>query len=293
VQRYQITHLTTYEYSAPVAVSRHACHLTPRESPSQRLERHGLAIAPAPAEQFSRTDYFGNRQVHFQIEEPHTEMSVAATSSVTVTGPQANPHGGPTCREVRELLRSDFARETLDACMMASPTALTPADDAVAAFAAEFITDDLPYLDCALALSGAIFHGFEFDPGATDLSTPVSTTLRDRRGVCQDFAHLMLACLRAYGMPARYASGYILTQPPPGKPRLQGADASHAWAGVYVPGTGWVDLDPTNNLVCGEGHVTVATGRDFADVSPLRGAVVGGGHQEIAIEVTVAPEGEG
>lgn len=174
---------------------------------------------------------------------------------------------------------------------MASPTALTPAVDSVFAFADEFLGADRPYLGAAMELSSAIFRTFEFDPGATDVSTPVDDTLRMKKGVCQDFAHLMLACLRAHGLPARYVSGYILTQPPPGKPKLQGADASHAWTSVFVPGTGWVDLDPTNNLVCGDEHITVAVGRDYADVSPLRGAVVGGGEQEITIEVTMEPAG--
>ncbi|HUF61777.1 MAG TPA: transglutaminase family protein [Verrucomicrobiales bacterium] len=294
--RYHIIHRTAYKYSMPVAISRHSGYLKPRSSSRQAIDSFSIAIEPAPAEQHERKDYFGNTQLHFQIEEPHTGLIITAESRVTVAPPDRlppPPASAPlTCRDVREALRKDTSTDSLSAAQMACRSSLTAFTDPIDDFAAPFFPGDRSYYECASDLCAAIHQQFEFDPHATDLSTPVTEVLRLRRGVCQDFAHLMLSCLRSQYLPARYVSGYILTLPPPGQSRLQGADASHAWVGIHLPGHGWIDLDPTNNLLCGDGHVTVAIGRDYADISPLRGAVIGGGTQKVKIEVTMTPEEE-
>ncbi len=296
MRRYHITHRTVYKYSMPVAISRHSGYLKPRLSPRQEIDSFFIAIEPSPAEQFERRDFFGNTQLHFQIEAPHAELTITAESRVAVGPPDPlspeSPSASLTCREVRKSLRKDTSKDSLSAAQMAYPSSLTAFTDSIEDFAEPFFHDDRSFFEGASELCAVIHQQFQFDPHATDLSTPVDEVLRLRRGVCQDFAHLMLSCFRSQELPARYVSGYILTAPPPGQPRLQGADASHAWVGVYLPGHGWIDLDPTNNLLCGDEHVTVAMGRDYADVSPLRGAVIGGGTQKVRIQVTMAPEEE-
>lgn len=287
---YQLTHVTRYSYSMPVAVSRHAGYLRPRVTPRQVVEHYALTISPPPTEKLERVDYFGNTQVQFQIEERHEELRVTAESLVCVdTEVSPFPEAPVTCEEVRRQLGADSGRETLHACLMASPSSFTKCGETLGAFAGEFLVPGRPYLEAAIALNTAIHENIEFDPEATDVSTPADEVFLHRRGVCQDFAHLMLACLRSRRLPARYVSGYILTHPPEGQPRLQGADASHAWVSVWIPGQGWIDLDPTNNMSCRDEHITVACGRDYADVNPLRGAVTGGGEQQIHVAVTMMP----
>ena len=201
----------------------------------------------------------------------------------------ADAAAGITCGELREHLRTRTDRASLLAVQMSSNGAKTFSNGAVEKFARKFSPDERPFLEAVLELNTTIFNDFQFDSEATDVSTPIDEILRLRSGVCQDFAHLMLASIRSRGLPGRYVSGYILTHPPEGEPRLQGADATHAWVSVFEPDLGWLDLDPTNNLICADEHIVVATGRDFADVSPLRGAVTGGGTQDIDIAVTVMP----
>lgn len=294
MREYQITHETHYGYSMPVAFSRHAAYFRPLEGARQKLFSYRHEISPPTSEEFERRDYFGNSQLQFQIETLHDEMSIRVESRVAVEAqaPIGDPAATITCGELRERLRTETDRESLLAVQMSSNGSKTHSGGGVGKFARSYFPDERPFLEAALDLNAAIFNGFQFDADATDNSTPVDEVLRLRRGVCQDFAHLMLSSIRTLRLPARYVSGYILTNPPEGKPRLQGADASHAWVGVFVPGLGWVDLDPTNNLVCADEHVVVATGRDFDDVSPLRGAVTGGGAQEINIAVTVMPVDE-
>lgn len=291
MREFEITHETHYRYSMPVVFSRHRAYLSPLANERQKVHAYSHQISPATSEEFQRTDYFGNSQLHFQIETRHDALAIVAKSRIGVTPqpPVSNPESSITCGELRRHLHSCTDAESLRAVQMSTPSEQTVSAGAVAEFAAPFFPDDRPFLAAALDLNAAIFNDFKFDPEATDVSTPVDEVLRLRGGVCQDFAHLMLASLRALRLPARYVSGYILTHPPEGKPRMLGADASHAWVSVCVPGTGWIDLDPTNNLVVSDEHITVSTGRDFDDVSPVRGAVTGGGSQSIRIAVTVMP----
>ena len=291
MREYEITHETHYKYSAPVAFSHLRAYLRPLSSYRQKILSYSQTILPLTSETTERTDYFGNRQLHFQIETRHEELNVTSRSRVQVT-PQpdiGDPSTTITCGDLREYLSTETDSDTLLAVQMSSASTQTPASDAIRQFAAPFFADDRPFLQAALSLNAAIYSEFQFDNEATDISTPVDEVLRLRKGVCQDFAHLMLATIRTMRLPARYVSGYILTNPPKGKPRLLGADASHAWVSIYVPAIGWVDLDPTNNLVTADQHITVATGRDYDDVSPIRGAVTGGGSQTIKIAVTVMP----
>jgi transglutaminase-like putative cysteine protease len=290
---YHIHHRTTYRYRASVAVSHHSAHLRPLNGEGQECSDFSLTISPEPDDLTARLDYFGNLVHHFSIQEAHGQLVVDSRSVVTVAARETPlPELSPTCAEVREVLRTRFDEESLHALQFCFPSTAVPVAETIEEFALPFFPDDKPFLEAALDLAAHLHKTFRFDPKATDVTTPVEAFLELRRGVCQDFAHLMLACLRCADLPGAYVSGYILTQPPPGKPRLVGADASHAWVSIFLPGQGWIDLDPTNNLVCGDQHVTVARGRDYTDVSLLRGAVTGGGPHEIGIEVTMTPEGE-
>ena len=291
MREYEITHITRYTYSMPVAFSRHAAYFHPIESMRQRVFHYEHMISPVTTDEFERVDYFGNTQLQFQIETRHEELVTEVVSRVGVEAraPLGDTSKSITCGELRKRLAEETDRESLLAVQMSGNGAKTHSSGAVKQFASDLFPDDRPFIEAAIDLNTRIFTEFKFDNKATTVSTPVDEILRLRRGVCQDFAHLMLAAIRSMYLPARYVSGYILTHPPEGKPRLQGADASHAWVSVFVPEMGWIDLDPTNNLVCGDEHVLVATGRDYDDVCPLRGAVTGGGTQKISISVTVMP----
>lgn len=291
---YQLKHRTTYHYSIPVAVSRHMGYLKPAANQTQGVDEYELVIVPAPTERIERTDYFGNTQVQFQIEESHEVLTVTAKSKVRVAPRPRGPlQSRRTCQDVRQILGADTSKPVLSACLMASPSHYTHPGKEVEAFASDYLRPGTGFLQAAVALNEAIHERFEFDPTVTDVGTRADEVFQHQRGVCQDFAHLMLACFRSQRLPARYVSGYILTHPPEGERRLEGADASHAWVSVWVPDLGWVDLDPTNNMLCGEEHITVACGRDYADVNPLRGAVTGGGSQQVEIGVTMTPLEEG
>lgn len=289
--KYNVLHETVYGYESPVVLSQQLLHLTPRVLDFQTLIRHSIAIDPAPAETHARDDYFGNPVTQILLAAPHGKLWVSADSQVEVT-PRPAPGGGDAWEEVRDRLRRAGGTQ-LEAVqfMFESPHVELFRD--LAAYAEPSFARGRNLLEAVLDLTRRIHGDFTFDPKATSVSTPLREVLGKRRGVCQDFAHFMIGCLRTLGIPARYISGYILTTPPPGKPRLVGADASHAWVSVYCGGAGenagWVDLDPTNNVVVGDGHVTLAWGRDFSDVTPMRGVILGGGEQDLEVRVTVTP----
>ena len=287
--RYQVIHETVYSYESPVVLSQQLLHLTPRVLDFQTLVQHRIAIEPAPAETHVRDDYFGNPVTQILLAAPHGKLSVSAESQVDVT-PRAMPEGSDPWEEVRDGLRRGGGTllETSQ-FMLESPHVEMLRDRA--AYAEPSFPPGRRLLEATLDLTRRIHADFTFDPKATSVSTPLREVLARRRGVCQDYAHLMTGCLRMLGIPARYVSGYIRTTPPPGKPRLVGADASHAWVSVYCgAGPGWVDVDPTNNMLVGDGHVTLAWGRDFSDVTPMRGVILGGGEQELEVRVTVTPQ---
>jgi transglutaminase-like putative cysteine protease len=285
----RVVHRTAYRYGDAASTSHHEAHLAPRDGEGQRTISHDLQIAPHPSVRRERMDYFGNRAVHFSIREAHRSLEVIATSVVELdrlTSPLLS--ASPAWELVRERVRSDRRRDVLDAYAFTFESTHVKNSPALRDYAAPSFREGRPVLEVVRDLTTRIHADFTYDLEATDVSTPVSEVLRRRRGVCQDFAHLQIGCLRAFGLPGRYVSGYLLTRPPPGRPRLVGADASHAWIGTFVPDFGWVDFDPTNDLLPSDEHVTVAHGRDFADVPPVKGVILGGGKHEVQVSVDVA-----
>ena len=289
---YRIEHETRYAYTSGVSTSQHVAYLAPRELPHQRVRQHELVIDPPPASCVQRVDYFGNTVSQFTILTPYDELSVIARSLVDVCAPDppAVPSDSAPWETVREALL--YARsapfQAASEFSYASPyAAVTPE---LAEFARDSFAPTQSIVEGAIHLMHRIHEQFVFDPEATTIATPVTRVLADRRGVCQDFAHLQIACLRSLGLAARYVSGYLLTEPPPGQPRLVGADASHAWLSAWCPRLGWIDLDLTNDVVPSHRHVTVAWGRDYGDVCPLRGVMLGGRDHTLHVSVSVTPE---
>jgi transglutaminase-like putative cysteine protease len=286
----KVVHRTTYLYGESVTTSHHEARVTPRDTVNQRMLTHELMIAPSPEARRRRFDYFGNRTVHFSLSEPHRTLEVVAESTVEVAALRPLVlEASPAWESVRDRLRSDHKRDTLDAYAMSLESDHVALSPVLRDYAARSFPAGRPMLDAVRDLIGRIHADFTYDARATEVSTPLDQVMRLRRGVCQDFAHLGIGCLRAQGLAARYVSGYLLTHPPPGKPKLIGADASHAWFAAFVPEHGWVDFDPTNDLLPSDEHVTVAFGRDFADVTPIRGVILGGGQHRIDVSVDVNP----
>jgi transglutaminase-like putative cysteine protease len=280
---YQVVHTTRYEYSEAVSVSHHLARVKPREFPGQECLAHDLRIDPTPAVVRSHRDYFGNTVTFFIVERAHSELTVRSTSTVKVHARQRPASRiTPRWEEAR-----DFDGLPLDALECLFDSASIAVSDAVAGYAHLSFPPRRPLLEAVEDLMRRIHADFTFDPKATTVTTPLRDVLSLRRGVCQDFARLAIACLRSYGLAARYVSGYLETLPPPGAPRLAGVDASHAWLAVYCPGLGWVDADPTNDMFPSTTHVTLAWGRDYADVSPVRGVILGGGQHSLQVSVDV------
>ena len=291
--RYTVEHETRYSYTAPVSQSWQLGRLTPRTLPWQRLVAHSLQIDPPPDERHEATDSFGNSISHFGLHGAHRRLRVLMHCQVEVSDrPPVDPNAAMTVDQARESVRrrQDNA-EDLSAARMAEPTQLVPLSEAARLYAAASLQPDRSWIEALTDLTHRIHDDFEFDAGATTVSTSVDEVLQHRRGVCQDFAHLMLACLRGHGLSARYVSGYLLTDPPPGMPRLMGVDASHAWVAAYLPGHGWIEFDPTNDQLADRRYITLAWGADFADVVPLRGVILGGGMmQGMDVSVSVIPQ---
>lgn len=291
---YRIRHRTAYRYGSQVLVSQNLLHLTPRETLNQRCLESSILILPSPAvAPSSRTDIFGNIVQNFDLDIPHKRFEVTSTSRVAVLPPSVpDPDATPAWDAVPETMPTalDPEHHLLHACSArVEPQWLAMAirDYAAASFPA-----GRPLLAAGLDLTQRMFRDFAYAPGTTTVSTPLSTVLRTRRGVCQDFARLLIAAFRSMGLPAGYVSGYLVTEPPKGQARLVGADQSHAWVRLHVPGWGWVDLDPTNGVLAGQGHITVAWGRGFRDVVPVKGVITGGGEHDLKVEVDVIPEAE-
>ena len=287
---YRVVHVTEYAYTDPVATSHHLLHLAPRDTDRQVCRSEHLSVTPVPSLLAERLDHFGNRTTYFEVQEPHRQLIVESRRDVELLPLPAPPaNGGPAWEAVRDLVRQPSNAALLDACEMTYPSPFVRISDDVLAFARPSFPAGRPLLDAVADLTRRIYEDLAYDQAATNVSTPVDEVLRLRRGVCQDFTHLEIACLRAMGLPARYVSGYLVTEPVPGKPRLIGADASHAWLAVYCPDAGWVPTDPTNDVVPDRRHITVAWGRDFGDVTPMRGVIVGGSRHDLRVSVDVSP----
>ena len=291
-ERYSVQHETRYAYTAPVSQSWQLARLTPRMLPWQRLLSHSLQIDPPADERRDELDSFGNTVTHFGLHGAHRMLRVQMDCLVEVTArPDVIDQGleSSSWEAVRDAIRREPQQDDLVPASMCEPTPLVPLSDAARHYASKSFGRGRPWLDAVSELVRRIHNDFVFLPGATTVSTSVDEVLYQRSGVCQDFAHLMLACLRGLGLPARYVSGYLLTNPPPGMARLMGVDASHAWVAAYSPEHGWVEFDPTNNQFADERYITLTWGADFADVVPLRGVIYGGGEQIMDVEVSVMP----
>ena len=293
-----VTHETRYDYAHAVEQAHHIAHMRPLSSATQQLLSHTLAVLPEPAALTHSVDSYGQQRVYFELAVPHAELVVTAQSVVIthalppeltgkldrVTVPDSLPW-----EAVAEHMQYRAEQAFDDAREFAQASPLAPIHATFAKYAADVSGKSQPVYELAKALCQRIHKEFKYTPEATDASTPPLAAFAIKKGVCQDFAQVMIAGLRSIGLAARYVSGYLLTEPPPGRPRLIGADASHAWVSVYCPKSGWLDFDPTNNCLAGESHVKLAYGRDYGDVPPLRGVIRGGGEHTLAVAVTVAP----
>lgn len=286
---YEIRHRTVYTYSEPVTICYNKAHLKPRELSRQHLDSFSIAVTPAPAFVSSRLDYFGNHVTYFTVQEAHNELSVAVESEIELQPFQPPPLKETVSWEVaREMIHSDLTPRGLEAVEFTFDSKFAPREQTLSEFAQASFPSGRPILDGVDDLNRRIRRTFKYNPLSTTVSTPVLEVLKRREGVCQDFAHLMIGALRSLGLSARYVSGYLLTAPPPGKEKLVGVDASHAWVSVYIPPHGWIDFDPTNGKIPSDEHITLATGRDYGDVSPLRGVILGGGTQSLQVAVDVS-----
>ncbi|MEM8798642.1 MAG: transglutaminase family protein [Pseudomonadota bacterium] len=290
MKRYALSHRTRYQYSQPVSLSRHLLHLSPRPVPHQACRRHQLKISPPPSITSDGTDFFGNPIRYATFQDNHSRIDILAESLIDVQSrPTLDVNSTTPWEDVPQMIAGDLSIEGLGISQFCYASRMTIADTNLVADITRFFTPGRPVLEAAMDLMGHIFATYEYDGTATTVSTPVDEVIRIKRGVCQDFAHLQIACLRALGLAARYVSGYLLTHPPEGQEKLVGADASHAWLSLWVPEYGWVDLDPTNNIIPGDEHITLAWGRDYADVSPINGVIFGGGQHTVHVEVDVNP----
>lgn len=288
--KYRVTHTTEFVYEARVGLCYNEARLLPRVLPHQKVVSTTLEIQPQPHDYYERLDYFGNRTVYFSIQQPHDQLIVTA-NSVVETGPSKLPEesGGLTWEAARAQLSVERSADAIEASQFVLDSPNITVSDLLLEYAQPSFATGRPLLDAVHDLMQRIYQEFKYDPEFSTLATPLKDVLEHRSGVCQDFAHLAIGCLRSMGLAARYVSGYLETEPPPGKERLVGADASHAWFSVYLPGAGWLDFDPTNNQFPGERHITLAWGRDFADVTPLKGVAFGSGKHELKVAVDVLP----
>ena len=277
--RYRISHITEYDYTERVSQAYNLAYLVPRNTGRQSCTQNHIVVAPYPAFTQQREDYYGNTAYHFEIQAPHQTLKVSANSEVEVMSQNLamDLDIGVTCLQAWDALRGSTDTQTLLAREFLLDSPMIQLKENLREYAKSSFQHDRPLLSAVRELTSRIFHDFTYDPEFTTVATPLDEVLAHKRGVCQDFAHLEVGCLRAMGIPARYVSGYIETLPPPGQEKLIGADASHAWVAVYSPGEGWYEFDPTNDQVVGEQHIVTAWGRDYYDVTPVRGVIFGGG----------------
>jgi transglutaminase-like putative cysteine protease len=287
---YDVRHRTLIRYEQLVTEAHHVLHLVPRNSVRQRRIAAMLTVEPEPSQLTVNEDYFGNVMHHLTIQAPHQELLIEASSRVEISAPAepVNPGASPSWEGVASALASGEGKAIgAQQFIYGSPQIAIGPD--VREYARESFKPNRPLLEVALDLTERIFDEFEYQGGVSDISTPVAHVLEMRKGVCQDFAHVAIAALRSFGLAARYVSGYLLTRPPPGQPKLVGTDASHAWIAVWAGEQGWVDFDPTNGVMPREEHVTAGWGRDYSDVSPTNGFIVGGGAHQVSVGVDVSP----
>jgi transglutaminase-like putative cysteine protease len=291
---YKIVHRTSYKYKYPVSVGSHVACLKPRPMPHHQSAQSQLHIHPKPTTRTERADFFGNVLCFFTIQEPHRELVVEARSEVTIEEKSTpSPQLAIPWEEAVKSVPNDHTPAGLEAYQFGFESPRIRVRPEFADYALKSFTPRRPMPDALLDLTARIHKDFRFDSKVTNVRTPPEEVFKKKRGVCQDFAHVQIACLRSLNLAARYVSGYLRTYPPPGQARLVGADASHAWVSAYCPGIGWLDVDPTNNVIPSNGHVTLAWGRDYGDVSPLRGLILGGGSHTLKVGVDMEAQAEG
>ncbi|MFT5640375.1 MAG: transglutaminase-like putative cysteine protease [Cyclobacteriaceae bacterium] len=285
---YQVTHITDYIYDNPAKLCHNIMFQIPHDFSFQKVEHYTYNIYPQPNFKIQRHDFFDNKYLYFSIERPHKKLTVVSESKITLSKPKwvdVDPASTPPWEEVAAWLRTTEALNDIRQFYLESGH--VKIIDGVKAYTLESFTPDRPIMEAMIELNTRIFNDFKFTPGFTDISTPLEHVFEHRKGVCQDFAHFGLSCVRSIGLAARYMSGYIETLPPPGKPKMVGADASHAWMALFIPELDWVEFDATNNLLVSDQHLRVAVGRDFADVTPLKGIVYSSGEQKMNVSVDV------
>ena len=284
---YQIIHKTEYSYSDSVNLCYNEARLTPRSFVHQHCSKSQFVVDPEPGACRERQDFFGNTVYYFTIQQPHRELTVTVTSHVQVRGREMQVDFAEhlAWEEVRQRIQTDIDPELLELRQYILDSPMIPTMPELRTYAEKSFPKERPLLEAVEELTARLYTDFTYDPNFTTIATPLADVIQHRRGVCQDFAHLGIGCLRTLGLAARYVSGYIETDPPPDQEPLEGADASHAWFSVYLPQLGWVDFDPTNNQIPIDRHITVAWGRDYSDVTPLKGVVFGSGTHELAVSV--------
>jgi len=292
---YRIRHVTRYRYETPVSLCYNRAHLLPRDTARQQCLSTQIRITPTPVYSVRREDFYSNLYYYFSIQEPHKALEIDVSSQIRILQPTLNfdLDLGNSCARVRELMQAAVDEETLLAREFCLDSPMIRSSDAVREYALPSFDEERPLLSAVRELTSRIYHDFKYDPGFSTVATPLHDVLEHKRGVCQDFAHLAIACLRSLGFAAQYVSGYLETLPPPGQTKLVGSDASHAWFAVYSPGEGWFEFDPTNDNIPSEQHITTAIGRDYGDVTPLRGVIFDGGSSqklEVSVDVTALSE---
>jgi len=287
--KYRVSHITRYRYEETVSLCHNIAHLKPMNLRDQHCFASQLNIHPAPSVSWDYRDFFGNRVTYFGIQRAHRTLEVTALSEVEVHPPPASLFSSRSApwEEARDRVVASRHAAEVEARLFTLPSSMVPGIAGLQAYAEPSFAPGRPIMEAVEDLMRRIYEEFSYDPHFSSVATPLRDVLDQRRGVCQDFAHLAVGCLRAYGVPARYVSGYIETLPPPGQPKLKGADASHAWFSVFVPDLGWMDFDPTNNQMPGEQHIITAVGRDFNDVTPLKGVLYGGSSEDPEVLVDV------
>ncbi|MFP4348014.1 MAG: transglutaminase family protein [Thermodesulfobacteriota bacterium] len=286
---FRVIHQTRYLYSEPVSLCQNEVKLLPRDLDHQQCAGSRVVVDPSPAAFRERTDFFGNRVCYFSIQQPHRQLTVTVSSHVRITPPEAEPlpGAGQPWEKARDALRTPSTPDIIEAGQFTLDSPLIIVTHDLRDYAEASFFPGRPLPEAVNDLMVRIHKDFEFVPGFTTVATPLSHVLEHKRGVCQDFAQVAIGCLRSLGLAARYVSGYIETLPPPGKERLKGADVSHAWFSAFIPEVGWVDFDPTNNIIPRDQHITTAWGRDYADVSPLKGIIFSGGTHQLTVSVDV------
>lgn len=288
--KYKLRHQTVYTYVNPVHNYQSVLCLQPKNSAEQICSNFKIDIEPNPSKIYSRKDYFGNIQHYFSLHEPHKILKVVTTSEIEIVPKIMQPINHITCQEARIKLNTNQALK-IEVLQYKLPSQFITWDEEIKAFAKDCFAPTTSLYEAVKQLSTKIFKEFQFKSGFTSVNTPLNIVLKEKKGVCQDFSHLAIACIRSMGFPARYVSGYIETRPPKDKPKLEGSDASHAWISVYIPEMGWCEFDPTNDMIPQERHLVTAYGRDFADVSPLKGIIFSSGEHKVKVEVDVIPIG--